>query len=584
MGGIFLAKNVLGASIRFQIVIIVTVFMSLMLIFQGIAMGWFIRINNRFRYEYISAANESIAASLRTMGENIRSMAVYAASFESFKALYLPNRTSDFNTADIVSTAFHTVRFIANYYPIVFDVVVVGLNEVPFSYYTGYSYDFVQLMQPMYDFDDPLAVESRFFFFKGQDYFIYVTPISGEFSSLGVNTKIASCIFICNLEYICRLTDINAVDSLINFSVYNEEGMLITGGNKETADARPIEIKTYAESMGLVVMAVGRTGGLITGANETFRFMFAFLLLSILLIIILTILVIILLRIKIALPILDLVNSLRAGTISPLHTRLSQSRVEEIDNIVEGVNSLLDEIEEYTRKSMEANEKLYEMEIRKNETEIYALQSQINPHFLNNTLQCIRSIAISHRVTEIADISLAMSELFRYAMNYEEHVLVKDEIAIVRQYIVITKIRFRNRFDITFDVDPALNDCPMCRMIIQPLVENAVSHGISKREDNGHIKVAARLEGTIICFEVTDNGPGFGEERLAEIHKRLAYNFKENREHYKGKSFGLYNINRRLKLNYGEDSTLEIECKDGLTLVRIRFPNQNSKEIQTEQQ
>jgi len=545
-------------------------------------MGWFIRINNRLRYEYITVANENIAASLRTMGDNIRSMAVYAASFESFKALYLPKRSPEINTADTLITVFHTVRFIANYYPIVFDVVVVGLNEVPFSYYMGYGYDFMELMQPVYDFNDPLAVESRFLFFNDQDYFIYVTPISDQFSSLGVNTKIASCIFICNLEYIRRLTDVNAVDSLINFSIYNEDGMLIAGGDNEIGAARSIEIKAYAENMRLTVMAVGGTSGLIAERNETFRFIWVFFLSSILLIITLTVLVIILLRVKIAQPISDLVNSLRSGTISPLHTRLNQSRIEEIDNIVEGVNSLLDEIGEYTRKNIETREKIYELEIRKNETEVYALQSQINPHFLNNTLQCIRSIAISRGVTEIADISLAMSELFRYAMNYEEHVLVRDEIAIVRQYIVITKIRFRNRFHITFDVDSALNDCSICRMIIQPLVENAVSHGVSKREDGGHIKIAAGLEGMAICFEVSDNGPGFGEERLAEIRKRLAYNFEENREHYKGKSFGLYNINRRLKLNYGENSSLEIERKDDFTVVRIRFPKQNSQKSQAE--
>ncbi|MDR0450892.1 MAG: histidine kinase [Treponema sp.] len=567
-------RNLTFSGLRAQILLIVLFSMSLMLIFQGISMGGFIRLNNRRRREYIAAVNENIAASLNTMGENIRSMAVYIASFESFKALYFPNRSAAQDVADTISAAFHTVRFIADYYPIIRDVVVVGLNGLPFSYYMGYGYDFMELMRWDYNFTDPDAVESRFFYFDEKDYFVYVTPIGDTFSSTGITQKIASCIFICDLEYIRNLVDISAGANDVNFSIYDEAGRLIAAGayeiNREPGTA---EFVSRAVNMGLTVAASGGPPGLIPRGDEPVRFIRNIFVFSILLLIVITAMVIVLLRTRVARPISDLVHSLSTGIDKPLHTRLKRSNIEEIDRIVEGVNTLLGEIEDYTRKSMASQQKLYEMELRKNEAEIYALQSQINPHFLNNTLQCIRSIAITKGVDEIAAISLSMSELFRYAMNYEDQALVQDEIDIVRHYISITNIRFRGRFVFSFGIAPEIYRCYMFRIMLQPLVENAVRHGVSKRDEGGMVEIAGSMENGEVRFSVIDNGPGFGEGRLAEIRRELAYNFMESREHHrKDGCFGLYNINRRLKLNYGEAYGLEIGSGNGRTLAEIRFP------------
>jgi two-component system sensor histidine kinase YesM len=113
----------------------------------------------------------------------------------------------------------------------------------------------------------------------------------------------------------------------------------------------------------------------------------------------------------------------------------------------------------------------------------------------------------------------------------------------------------------------------MCRMMLQPLVENAVRHGVSKRDEGGAVEIAGNMEKGAVRFAVIDNGPGFGESCLAEIRRELACDFIESRErHRKDGCFGLYNINRRLKLNYGEAYGLEIGERDGKTLVELRFP------------
>jgi two-component system sensor histidine kinase YesM len=477
------------------------------------------------------------------------------------------------DSADMVASVFQTVRFISGYYPIIRDVVVAGLNEIPFSYYIGSGYDFMDLMRPEYDFTNPDVIESRFFYFNGQDYFVYVTPVSALYSTVGDTRKIASCIFICDLAYIRDLLTVHSVDPTVNFSVYDKAARLIASGEHEDQINKTVEAVSCADTMALTVIARGGPASFGFWRDETARFFIIFLFFSILLLVIITLTVIYLLRKRIALPVSNLVKSMLTQDDKPLHTRLAHSNIDEIDHIVEGVNTMLDEIETYTKKSLAAQEKLYETELLKNKTEIYALQSQINPHFLNNTLQCIRSIAITKQIDEIAAITLAMSELFRYSMNYEEHVLVSEEIDIVKHYIVIINIRFKNRFSFTFDIDNKICGCAMCRMILQPIVENAVHYGVSRREDGGSVGISGRRENDVICFEVTDDGPGFSAARLDEVRAGLARGFAENRSLNKGGSLGLYNISQRLKLYYGEEYGLDIERKDGKTLVRLRFPD-----------
>jgi two-component system sensor histidine kinase YesM len=548
--------------------------MSVMLVFQGISMGRFIIINSRERWDYIKTNTNTIASSLNSIGGNIHNIAIYISSFESFRNLYFSGRSSSvINAADMVSNAFHTIRFIANYFPIINDVAIVNLNEVPFSYYMGFGYEFMDLIGEAYDFNSPDAVESRFFYFWGKEYFVYVTPINEVFSTFGTGRKIASCIFICDLNNIKELLAATITDKTVSFSILDNSGRVVLSAGPEIRRTdKTMEFISKSEVMGLTVVAAGQPPEITAFRDESSWFIGSFFVFSFVLLVIITFMVILMLQKKIALPVSRLVKGMVTQDGKPLHVRLSPMGINELDHIVEGVNKLLNEIEEYTKASLAAQEKLYEMELRKNDAEIYALQSQINPHFLNNTLQCIRSIAIINRNDEITRITLAMSELLRYSMNYQDKVRVVEEINIVKQYVVITNIRFQNRFRFSFQIAEEILDIKMCRMILQPLVENAVHHGVSRREEGGKVEISGGNTEGVIIFEVSDNGPGFEAPVLEEIRKVLAYSFSENRETNRGRAYGLYNINRRLKLEYGESYGLEIEQKKARTLVRVRFP------------
>jgi two-component system sensor histidine kinase YesM len=531
--------------------------------------------NNRYRLEYVKTANKNAALSLDAIGEAVHSMAVYISSFESFKNYYYSgDRKSNFSAVE--SLSFHSMVFVTSHYSIIRNIALVNLDGYPANYYLwgGGNFEFIELLKPGYDFSNPRDLESRFFFFGGKNYFLYVTPVIKMDSAVNDRRKIATCVLICDINSVREALKSYELEEGLNFSVYDGDDRLVLSDGPETDSIKhPVRFLSRAEFTGLRVVVTGtrQTAG---GGDANTRFIWLFIGLSLVLLLLITGVVIFLLRMRIAQPI----SKLEAGILTggggdeQFHHRLGHSNIIEIDHVVDEVNKLLDQAEESGRRLMEDQRKIYELDLRKKEVEIYALQSQINPHFFNNTLQCIRAIALSRKVDEIARITLAMSKLLYYSMNYEEIVPAGEEIGMIQYYIDIINIRFRGRFSFNFNIDPRIYGVRMCRMLLQPLVENAVRHGVSMREEGGSVEILGRMENGVVIFEVIDDGPGFGEDKSREILSRLSRSFEENREQHKGKSFGLYNINRRLKLNYGEVYGLVIERKDGKTRVSIEFP------------
>jgi two-component system sensor histidine kinase YesM len=556
--------------LQVQIVLIVLISMSAMMVFHGVMIVNYAAADSRHRIDYIKAANKNAALSLDAIGENIHRMAVYISAFESFKNYYYPEGSRK-DLPNFDSLVFHSMIFLTSHYSIIRNIAMVNLNAHPSSYYLwggGNNFEFIDLAKPYYDFFNRYDLESRFLFFEEKNYFIYVTPIIKLDSAIHERQKISSCVFICDLQVILDTIKNHEVEEGFYFSLFDDEDRLIIPRGGEKGNAKPQT--WFMSDAGLIGLKVLTSGNLLPmrGNDINTRFIWIFIVSSVVLLLLTTGVVIYLLQIRIALPVARLESGMPGGDSKLPHHRLSHSNIMEIDHVAEGVNKLLDEIEESSRMIMADQQKLYELELHEKETEIYALQSQVNPHFLNNTLQCIYSIALSKGVDEIAQITLSMSELFRYSMNYDESVHVREEIEMVKHFITITNIRFCGRFQFRFYVDSCIYEAYMCRMLLQPLVENAVRHGVAKREDGGSVEIHGFMKDRVIYFEIIDDGPGFGETQM----NHLSHNFEENGEMYKGKSIGLYNINRRLKLNYGEAYGLKIEDRDGKTHVRIRFP------------
>jgi two-component system sensor histidine kinase YesM len=216
----------------------------------------------------------------------------------------------------------------------------------------------------------------------------------------------------------------------------------------------------------------------------------------------------------------------------------------------------------------------------KRQSEYLALQNQINPHFLYNTLEAIRGDALSVGMDNIANITEALATFFRYTItDTGSLVTIEDELDNVDNYFKIQKYRFGEKVDITYDIpdneaDILLMQLP--KLTLQPIIENAIFHGLEKRSEAGTIVITIELVGNKVVIRINDNGVGIEEEALDTInyglsHISLAYGAKDNKDKKGG--IALNNVCRRIKLLFGEDYGLHVYSLIGVgTEVRITLP------------
>lgn len=240
---------------------------------------------------------------------------------------------------------------------------------------------------------------------------------------------------------------------------------------------------------------------------------------------------------------------------------------DEISTIGSQFNRMIDEIQEYHITSAK-------QALNQREAELHALQSQINPHFLYNSLDCIRSTALVNNDTEAAGQIQVLSGMFRYTTGSGDRnrlVTVREEISHIQEYITMQKYRFGERFTFIVLVDERIEPMKMPKLILQPVVENAFSHGIRQMPSGGKLTVTGALdEQGAVCFTVSDNGVGIGSERLSFLQEQLSANPLVSKD---TPFMALVNTNDRLKIAYGPEYGISIESQEGMgTTVRIRIP------------
>lgn len=208
-------------------------------------------------------------------------------------------------------------------------------------------------------------------------------------------------------------------------------------------------------------------------------------------------------------------------------------------------------------------EEVYESKISLKEYEMKALQAQINPHFLYNTLSIINWKAIEANEQDISKITLALSKFYRTALNRGKNIMsVKDELENVKSYIGIKLMMYDHEFDVDMDIDETIYYYDIPNLILQPLVENSIDHGIALKTDGrGLLRITGRMEESLLYLTVEDNGIGMDEERKNQILTQ------------ESKGYGVRNVNERLKLLYGNEYELQLESQIGMgTKAIVRIP------------
>lgn len=217
---------------------------------------------------------------------------------------------------------------------------------------------------------------------------------------------------------------------------------------------------------------------------------------------------------------------------------------------------------------------LSERKYRLQTAQLQALQYQINPHFLYNTLQAINYeiLTLSNGVQTNANLMLEdLADIMRYSLSTGEHlVMLSAELENCKKYINIQRNRYENPIPVTWKIDNSLNTALIIPLILQPLIENAITHGIKSKPDNGQIWISIELIGSNIRFRVFDNGIGIDAAQLTKLNESLRTDHIE----YTSSHIGLPNCNQRLILYYGKDSALRIQSKPGVgTLVSFIIPS-----------
>ncbi|WP_042462218.1 cache domain-containing sensor histidine kinase [Neobacillus dielmonensis] len=229
--------------------------------------------------------------------------------------------------------------------------------------------------------------------------------------------------------------------------------------------------------------------------------------------------------------------------------------------------SMLDKIKELIRTQ-------YESEINRKNAELKALLMQINPHFLYNTLEVIEGIADDKGVYEISDISQSLSKMLRYSIDLkQEKVKLQYEIQNCLDFFLILKSRFEDQLIIEHEIEPDVVNFMIVKMVLQPLVENSIKHGVEKKFGQGFIRLTIKKEAENVVLALEDNGVGFAEEKLREFQQFRKQQDVVSYFPSNTKSLGLKNVYARLRMVYGEQLYFAIDSVSGQgTLITIKFP------------
>lgn len=247
-----------------------------------------------------------------------------------------------------------------------------------------------------------------------------------------------------------------------------------------------------------------------------------------------------------------------------MQLRIDKLPDDEIGELGLTFNEMLDRIEGLIAKE-------YEAELAVNQAEYKALQAQINPHFLYNTLDTMSSIAQLRDCGEISELCQSLSNIFRYSLDTgTPFSTVAKEIAHLKNYIYVMNMRMQGEVEYIFDVEEDVLQDSLPRISIQPLVENAINHGLKNARGEKRVCIRAYKEQEYLKIVVEDNGVGISERRLDELRKN--YRGQEN-------SIGLSNINARMQMLYGETYGVTIESVEGQgTRVVLTIPHKRAAE------
>lgn len=255
------------------------------------------------------------------------------------------------------------------------------------------------------------------------------------------------------------------------------------------------------------------------------------------------------------------------GILTKSAETLTPSGCAEIQEIEHRFSELLDSIADLNTQVQEKTEQIHQTELLRKDVEIQHLRSQINPHFLYNTLELIRSDAMAGRISQVSAITAAMGKFYRYSIKGSPIVTLKEEMEHVKAYITIQQERFDGKIAVFYNISPEAEKLPVPKMILQPLVENAIVHGLEPANSGGILFIGAAIQEGKLIISVRDSGIGILPEKLEQLRRQLKAP-ATGRD-----SVGISNVSQRIRLQYGDGGRFHIDSTpDDGTCISLELP------------
>lgn len=244
-----------------------------------------------------------------------------------------------------------------------------------------------------------------------------------------------------------------------------------------------------------------------------------------------------------------------------------QSRIREVQTLSQGLEQMVARLNDQMQESQQKQESL-------RKAELALLQAQINPHFLYNTMDTIIWLIEAEKLPEAVEMVSNLSSFFRHCLSKGRDIIpLQEEEQHVRSYLQIQQARYKDILDYDVEIDPAIHKALLPKLTLQPLVENALYHGIKLKRAVGHIQISGWMEDGFVILQISDNGVGMTQERLEQLRDAM--------ESGETVGFGLTAVNRRLQLQFGREYGLTVTSRDGLgTTVTARIPYTEREEGQ----
>lgn len=267
---------------------------------------------------------------------------------------------------------------------------------------------------------------------------------------------------------------------------------------------------------------------------------------------------------RIAYPAKELMESMKTLAKDNEYPRVKIVSNDEIGMIGLEYNKMAENIETLI-------EKVYKMELTQKQAELEFLQMQINPHFLYNALDTISWMALAKGNMDVSEMTIALAELLRATIKKESFITLREEMNTVKDYLLIQQERFGDKISAEYFVEEDAYSCMVPNFILQPVIENAIIHGLEPKIEKGKVSINISIQDEFLTFLVEDNGVGMDEKEILDLYKKC-------RENNTKQSIGLKNVYRRLLLCYGEASMLKIESKkEQGTRISFLIPRNISK-------